>query len=78
MTPEQRASWAQQLLNNPLFEETLSEMEKSTIAEIAYAPAADHDTRQALAAELRVIWKFREALKSISTPVSMPRVKSIA
>lgn len=66
MTPEQIASRAKQVLDDPVFQMVTAEIEKSAVNALAYADAQDHDKRQAKAAEIRAIRSLVNQLKSLS------------
>lgn len=77
MTPEQRASHARDLLNNPVLNEALDNIEAAAVNAMAFAAPADHDTRQAKAAEVRAVRDIRSALQTVIAEASFrPRVAS--
>jgi hypothetical protein len=64
MTPEARKSLAEQLNTNPLLPIILDEVEKTAIERCINAPATDHETRAAFAAEARGVRAFRRNLEA--------------
>ena len=62
MTPRERASLAEQIIQNPLYDIVLDEIERTAIERGVYAPLNDHETRQAAMAEVRAVRAFRENL----------------
>ena len=64
MTPRERAELARQILDNPLFNAVLSEIEQAAIETAINAPALADDIRAAAMAETRVIRAFRSKLRA--------------
>lgn len=62
MSPDERRGLARSLLDNPLTEILLGELEASAINQCINAPFTDHETRAAFAAEARAIRSFRSKL----------------
>ena len=56
MTPSERASLAEQILSNPLFNETFDGMERDATERLIYA---DDDTRLTCALRVQAIRSFR-------------------
>ncbi|MGN8023004.1 hypothetical protein ACTJJ7_20055 [Phyllobacterium sp. 22229] len=54
------------LLEHPLIQRILGELEKSATDSAVYAPITDHETRQAHIAEVRAIRALRTKLKALS------------
>jgi hypothetical protein len=63
MTPNERAALAQSILDNPLTETILGDLERAAIDRCVYAEMTDHDMRAAAAAEVRAIRAFRHTLR---------------
>lgn len=64
MTPNERSNLAKSILDNPLTDEILGELERAAIDRCVYAGMTDHDMRAAAAAEVRAIRAFRHTLKA--------------
>jgi len=60
VTDEDRRALAEQILNNALMAEIMGKLEKEAVDRCVYAPMADHEARQAAAAEVRAIRSFRQ------------------
>lgn len=63
MTDEDRRALAEQILNNALMAEIMGKLEKEAVDRCVYAPMADHEARQAAAAEVRAIRSFRASVE---------------
>ena len=70
MKPEDRVAAARALLDNPLFERMMDELEAAAINGCINAKLTDHDTRGAFAAEARAIRNFRSKLKFLTEQAS--------
>lgn len=70
MTEDDMTRAAQVLLDMPLFHKLWDEMERQATSACVFAPSADHDARQAHAAEARAIIAFRTKLKGLATQAS--------
>ena len=64
MTPRERSELARQLLDNPLFDAVLSEIEQAAIEAAINAPALADDIRAASLSEVRAIRAFRSKLRA--------------
>lgn len=60
MTPEERKSLAEQITTNPLYEDTLSRIERDATEAMIYAP--DDDARRDAAYRVQAIRSFRRDL----------------
>ena len=65
MTGEDRRALAEQILNNALMAEIMGKLEKEAVDRCVYAPMADHEARQAAAAEVRAIRSFRQNCEAL-------------
>lgn len=65
MRPEEKVAWARAMLDNPLFTELMDEMEKTAVDQCVNAKPTDHETRAAMAAEVRAIRKFRQKITGL-------------
>lgn len=65
MTPQERAIAARMLIHDKLFNELMDGLEAEAVNGCIYAPATDHDARQAYAAQARAIKDLRSKLRSI-------------
>lgn len=65
MRPEEKVACARAMLDNPLFALLMDEMEKSAVDQCVNAKPIDHETRAAMAAEVRAIRKFRQKMVSL-------------
>jgi hypothetical protein len=63
MKPEDTQATARALLDNPLFERLMDELEMAAINGCINAKLTDHETRAAFTAEARAIRNFRGKLK---------------
>ncbi len=77
MSHEERQNLAKSILENPLFEVFMAEMEAMSVNQIVAAKGPDHEARQAIAADIRAIRAFRQRLRVAagdqpSTGVSAP------
>ncbi|ASY63478.1 hypothetical protein SJ05684_c20360 [Sinorhizobium sojae CCBAU 05684] len=63
MPSNEKAAAARALLDNPLFERLMDELEGAAINGCLNAKLTDHETRAAFAAEARAIRNFRAKLK---------------
>lgn len=74
MTPQERASLAEQLLTNPLFAATFDTLEKRAVEAMIYAK--DDDARKNEAMRVQAIRSFRSdceaSLRSNRTPKAAP------
>lgn len=74
MTPRERASLADQLLSNPLFDEIMSGLEASAIERLVSAPT--HETRHEAQLRVHAVRSFRSdceaALRSTREPKAAP------
>ncbi|HXV31060.1 MAG TPA: hypothetical protein VD840_12080 [Sinorhizobium sp.] len=66
MRPEDKQAAARVLLDNPLFERLMNELEAAAINGCINAKVTDHETRAAFAAEARAIRNFRGKLKFLA------------
>lgn len=64
MNAEAKAKLAEQLLQNPLFDEVMDYLERNAIEACINAELTDNETRAAAAAEARAIRNFRSACVS--------------
>jgi hypothetical protein len=64
MNAKERASLAEQIISNPLFDVVLDELERDAIERGVYAPLNDSETRQSAMAEVRAIRAFRSNLSA--------------
>ena len=64
MTPIERAALAKSILDNPLTDEILGDLERAAIDRCVMAPMTDHEMRMAAAAEVRAIRAFRHTLRA--------------
>jgi Mg-chelatase subunit ChlI len=60
---DERTAAARALLDNPLFERLMDELEAAAINGCVNAKLTDHETRAAFAAEARAIRNFRGKLR---------------
>lgn len=65
MTPQERRALAEQMVTNPLYEETLARLEADAIETGVNAPMTDHEARSAAMAEVRAIRAFRSHLAAL-------------
>jgi len=65
MTPQERRSFAEIIVTNPLYAETMAELEASAFNRGVYAAATDNETRAAAMAEVRAIRAFRSNLEAL-------------
>lgn len=65
MRPEEKVACARAMLDNPLFALLMDEMEKTAVDQCVNAKPIDHETRAAMAAEVRAIRKFRQKMTSL-------------
>lgn len=74
MTPTERRNAAQMLLDNPLFDETMSGLERAAIEQCIYA--TDDDTRRFAAQKVQAVRSFRQdcvaALRNTPPPKGAP------
>jgi hypothetical protein len=63
MKPEDRIAVARALVDNPLFERLMDELEAAAVNGCINAKLTDHDTRATFAAEARAIRNFRSKLR---------------
>ncbi|OHV77978.1 hypothetical protein [Ensifer sp. LCM 4579] len=66
MRSEEKAAAARALLDNPLFDRLMDELEAAAINGCVNARLPDHETRAAFAAEARAIRNFRAKLKFLT------------
>lgn len=66
MKPEDKQAAARVLLDNPLFERLMDELEAAAINGCINAKVSDHETRAAFAAEARAIRNFHGKLKFLA------------
>lgn len=66
MSSEQDANDARFLIEHPLIQNILNELEKAATDSAVYAPITDHEARQAHIAEVRAIRALRSKLKALS------------
>jgi hypothetical protein len=66
MHPDERTAAARALLDNPLSERLMDELEAAAINGCVNARLTDHETRAAFAAEVRAIRNFRGKLKFLT------------
>lgn len=62
MRPEERVACARAMLDNPLYHELMDELEKVAVDQCVNAKPVDHETRAAMAAEVRAIRKLRQKI----------------
>lgn len=62
---EQRAYFAGELLNNPLFPLITAKLEADAINRGVHAAFTDHETRQAAFADVRAIRTFRQTCEAM-------------
>jgi len=76
VTPQEKASLAEQILSNPLFDAIMADMERIAIDLCINAPMINHELRAAAAAEVRAIRAFqancRAALHNNRPPKDAP------
>lgn len=75
MTPQERKNLAEQITDNPLFNEIFDKLEKDAID--SCVEANDPTIRANMAAEVRVIREFRRKCKSALT-IAQERKRSVA
>lgn len=63
MSPKERTELARQILDNPLFQMVLTELEHAAIEAAINAPLLADDVRAACLAETRIIRAFRVKLQ---------------
>lgn len=66
MTPDDRRRAAETILNVPFFNALMDEFEQAAVNACIFAKYDDHEKRQAMAAEARVIKQLRSRLETIS------------
>ncbi|MDK1373358.1 MULTISPECIES: hypothetical protein [unclassified Sinorhizobium] len=66
MKPEERTAAARALIDNPLFDRLMDELEAAAINGCVNAKITDHESRAAFAAEARAIRNFRGKLKFLT------------
>ncbi|MDK1489697.1 hypothetical protein QN219_06445 [Sinorhizobium sp. 7-81] len=66
MKPEERTAAARALIDNPLFDRLMDELEAAAINGCINAKSTDHETRAAFAAEGRAIRNFRGKLRFLA------------
>ncbi|ODR92444.1 hypothetical protein [Sinorhizobium alkalisoli] len=66
MRSDEKSAAARALLDNPLFERLMDELEAAAINGCVNAKLTDHETRAAFAAEARAIRNFRSKLKFLT------------
>lgn len=69
MTEDDRRRAAQAILEIPLFHELFAELEEAAVNGCIYTDFADHEKRQAHAAEARAIRNVRQRLVDLSKEV---------
>lgn len=70
-----RAAAARDIQSNPLFYIIMSELEEAAVNAIVHAKYADHEARQANAAEVRAIRNFRSKVEAIAKEGQSTTVK---
>lgn len=73
MNDDERRRAAQAILDIPLFNEIWDDLERAAINATLHADYADHEKRQAHAAEARAIRRVRERLNSLAKQPDAPR-----
>ena len=63
MTPTERRNAAQMLLDNPLFDETMSKLERAAIEQCIYAQ--DDETRRFAAQKVQAVRSFRQDCEAL-------------
>lgn len=66
MKPEERTAAARALIDNPLFDRLMDELEAAAINGCVNAKITDHESRAAFAAEARAIRNFRGKLRFLT------------
>ncbi|MBP2237122.1 Mg-chelatase subunit ChlI [Sinorhizobium kostiense] len=66
MNSDERITAARALLNNPLFERLMDDLEAAAVNGCVNAKLTDHESRAAFAAEVRAIRNFRGKLKFLT------------
>jgi hypothetical protein len=72
MRPEEKVACARAMQDNPLFSALMDEMEKTAVDQCVNAKPIDHDTRAAMAAEVRAIRRFRQKIRGLIDEASAP------
>lgn len=67
MTDAEKIAAARELLNNPITEFILMELEMGAVNACVNAPVKDHEARAAHAAEVRAIRSFRGKLNALTS-----------
>lgn len=65
MNAEAKAKLAEQLLQNPLFDEVMNKLERDAIENCINAPLTDDHLRAAAAGEVRAVRNFRSACETM-------------
>lgn len=78
MRPEEKVAFARAMIENPLFTQIMNDMEKSAVDHCVMAKPEDHETRAAMAAEVRAIRKFRRSITSMIEDASAPNTSAPA
>lgn len=78
MRPEERAAFARAMIENPLFTQIMNDMEKHAVDHCVMAKPEDHETRAAMAAEVRAIRKFRQKITSAIEEANAPNTSAPA
>lgn len=78
MRAEERVACARAMLDNPLFGILMDEMEKSAVDRCVNAKPVDHETRAAMAAEVRAIRKLRNAITVLVEEANAPNTSAPA
>ena len=66
LNDEQRAYYAKELLDNPLFAHIMDTLEADAINSGVYAKLTDHEAHQAAMAEVRAVRNFRQACEAFA------------
>ncbi|WOS61338.1 hypothetical protein [Sinorhizobium fredii] len=66
MRPEEKISAARALVDNPLFDRLMDDLETAAINGCVNAKLTDHETRAVFAAEVRAIRNFRGKLRFLT------------
>ena len=73
MTDAEKIAAARELLNNPLTELLLMDLETSAVNACVNAPVKDHEARAAHAAEVRAVRSFRQKLTLLTREANQAR-----
>lgn len=78
MRSEERIACARAMLDNPLFGILMDEMEKTAVDRCVNAQPVDHETRAAMAAEVRAIRRLRTSITVLVNEANVPTTSAPA